>query len=217
MSSAKPDATKAPTVTTIDLLRHGACDGGQIFRGTTDSPLSNMGWRQMENAIKQLPEFNASQIISSPLSRCRNFAEKLGDQNKIPVDIERAFGEIHFGDWEGALTDDIFKQFPHAVEAFWSDPLENPPPNGETMEQFKERVIEGWKTLTSKNKGKHSLVITHGGVIRMILANLLQMPMRPLSYLAVPHACISRISIYHSEGHPDWPQLSWHRPLPEHL
>ena len=171
----------------------------------------------MAKAIGALPELNASRIISSPLRRCLDFAQELGDQQQITVTVAPTFGEIHFGDWEGALTDEIFKQSPKAVEAFWSDPLQNPPPNGETMEQFKERVIEGWETLISDRKGKHSLVITHGGVIRMILANLLQMPMRPLSYLSVPHACMSRISIYHSAGHPDWPQLSWHRPLPEHF
>lgn len=212
VSASKPNTDNTQSMTVIDLLRHGECEGGQIFRGTTDSLLSKTGWQQMQTAIESLPRFSAEHIVCSPLQRCADFAQSLSEQKQITHAIDHSFAEISFGDWEGKLTDEVYRQSPKAVEAFWSDPVAHPPPNGERMDAFQQRVINGWDNLVTTSKGQHTLLITHGGVIRIILANLLQMPMRPLSYLSVPYACMSRICIYHSHGHPDWPQLSWHRP-----
>ena len=38
-------------VTTVDLLRHGESEGGEIFRGSIDVPLTEMGWQQMQSAV----------------------------------------------------------------------------------------------------------------------------------------------------------------------
>ena len=37
--------------TLIDILRHGQCEGGEIYRGSTDVPLTDLGWQQMRNAV----------------------------------------------------------------------------------------------------------------------------------------------------------------------
>ena len=44
----KIDAKDNSRVTTIDFLRHGECEGGNIYRGSTDVVLSRCGYRQME-------------------------------------------------------------------------------------------------------------------------------------------------------------------------
>ena len=201
--------------TTIDLLRHGACEGGLIFRGSTDSPLTTAGRKQMHRAITERPDQTNKwqNIISSPLLRCHTFAQSLGNAYRCPVDIEPALQEIHFGDWEGQLTEKVQQQYPKDVSDFWQNPVTNTPPNGETLSDFHDRVISAWDSITQQHKGQHSLIITHGGVIRIILAHLLQMPLRPLSFLSVPNACLSQIKIFHQEGSSDWPQLIYHQPL----
>jgi len=195
-------------VTTIDLLRHGACEGGEIFRGSTDSPLSARGWQQMRDNLRSDDLWQ--QLICSPLQRCQAFTEQLADQRQLPWRAEAGFQEIDFGDWEGQLTADIARQHPDQIQRFWKDPVNNAPPGAETMQEFQQRVVASWQTLLAQHQGQSVLLISHGGVIRIILAALLQMPMRPLSFIAVPHASFSRIQIYHQPGQDDWPQLMFH-------
>lgn len=204
--------------TTIDLLRHGACEGGDIFRGSTDSSLSEIGQQQMLQALKNYPSNSPDsspawqQLICSPLQRCQTVAKQLAEQQKCNLHIEPALQEIHFGDWEGQLTDEVYQQSPEAVSAFWKNPVANTPPNGEPLVEFQQRIQNAWQQLLKQYRGQHCLVITHGGVIRLILAELLQMPLRPVSYISVPHACLTQIKIFHQPGDKDWPQLMFHRP-----
>lgn len=206
-------------ITTIDLLRHGACEGGQIFRGSTNSALTELGRKQMHRAITERPDQTNKwqHIICSPLQRCESFAQSLGQAYHCPVHTETSLKEIYFGDWEGLLTDDVQQVSPDTVEAFWQDPVHNTPPNGESLTDFRDRVASIWLEMLKQYKGQHSLVVTHGGVIRVLLAQVLQMPLRPLSFLSVPHACLSQIKIFHREGSPDWPQLIYHQPLHERV
>lgn len=198
--------------TTIDLLRHGHCDGGEIFRGHWDSALSAKGFEQMQKAIENSDGW--LNIYCSPSQRCLNFAKLTAEtRNLSQCTASDNFREISFGDWEGRLVADVIKENPVGVENFWADPQSYPPPNGETIESFNERVVAQWGSLVSEHKNQHTLLISHGGVIRCILAHVLGMGLRPLSRLSVPHACISRIQIFHEAGKPDWPQLISHQPL----
>ena len=202
-------------VTTIDLLRHGECEGGLIFRGHTDSPLSDLGWQQMQQAIAAYPQqaTHWQQIISSPLQRCSAFAQQLSQSHNAALLLKPGLQEISFGDWDGCLTEQVQQQQPTAVSNFWQNPAEHTPPNGEPLTDFQQRVVHSWQQLVEQYRGQHSLVVSHGGVIRIILAHILQMPLRPLSYLSVPHACLTQIKIFHQAGSPDWPQLIFHQPL----
>lgn len=200
------------TPTRIDLLRHGHCLGGEIFRGHTDSPVSPLGLQQMELALA--PEGGWQQILSSPAQRCLSFAQHFSQAERRPnAKIIDSLQEIYFGDWEGCEVDTIYQQDPTAVENFWQDPVHYPPTNGETMEKFNQRIVSAWHQILQQYRGQHILLISHGGVIRCILAHVLGMPLRPLSRLAVPHACLSRIDVFHKTGNDDWPQLVFHRPL----
>lgn len=195
--------------TSIRLLRHGICEGGNIFRGHWDSPLSSEGHQQMLAACTELQDIDV--IICSPLQRCRQVAEELAQQySNSDLLIEEGLKEINFGDWEGANIDSLMKSQQSQLEAFWSDPVSNSPPNGETMADFNQRVCQAWHNILQQYQHKQILLITHGGVIRCILADVLGMSLRPLSRISVPHACLSQIDIFHEVGKPDWPQLISH-------
>lgn len=209
-------------ITTIDLLRHGECEGGAILRGRTDSPLSPLGRQQMLDSIAALNNEQESnetsqrpwqQIIASPLQRCQRFANTLTQQENCSLRIDAGFQEIDFGDWDGQSIEGLEQHSSEAIAAFWQDPASNPPPQGETLKAFHSRVNHSWQALIQDGHAKHSLLITHGGVIKLILSELLQIPTTRLSSISVPHACLSRIQIFHREGSPDWSQLIFHRPL----
>jgi len=60
----------------VDLLRHGEPVGGRRYRGQTDDPLSDKGWKQMWTAVAGQQPWQV--IVTSTLSRCREFAWCMG-------------------------------------------------------------------------------------------------------------------------------------------
>ncbi|MGS2716995.1 histidine phosphatase family protein [Eionea flava] len=183
---------------TIDILRHGECEDGHCYRGKTDVALSDRGHEQMLSSIKNI-ETQWSYLVSSPLQRCALFAEKLSVHYDIPLHLERRIEELHFGDWEGNDIDVVWETQQTAVKNWFSDPVAFPPPNGERADTFATRVVNAIHELTDTLPLRHShiLLVTHGGVIRALLAHCLSMPLQKMGQLDVPYACISRIKINH--------------------
>jgi alpha-ribazole phosphatase/probable phosphoglycerate mutase len=180
-------------VTVIDLIRHGEPVGGALIRGKRDDPLSETGWKQMWAAVDG--ERPWQQIISSPLLRCANFAHALGSELNIPVTEEVRLSEIGFGEWEGVDLASLYRDCPEAIDGFWADPPNNPPPGGESFTLFQARVSEALNAILCDYAGKHLLLVAHGGVIRMIIAQVLSMPTEKIFRMEVPYAAVSRILV----------------------
>ncbi len=179
------------TDTVIDLIRHGEPEGGRMFRGVTDHPLSERGWEQMRLASASESGWQA--VVSSPLRRCTEFAETLAEARGLPLEQDPALREMNFGAWEGRAAEDILAHGPGDLAGFWADPENAQPPEGEALAEFRERVVAGWESLVGRYPGRHILVVGHGGAIRVILAHVLGMPLANLFRMEVPYACRSRI------------------------
>lgn len=183
--------------TTIDLLRHGACEGGEIYRGTTDVNLSAQGLEQMNRAVASPADWQ--HVISSPLVRCKNFAKTCSSNLELPLTIESGFREIDFGEWEGRLVADVWRDDRERVENFFADPAQASPPGGEHVNDVVTRVAGAWSELMSKHAGEHLLLVSHGGVMRILISYLLGMPLASISRLHVPYACMARLSVIHRD------------------
>lgn len=193
------------TVTTVDLLRHGACEGGYIYRGRTDVALSPEGWRQMEQAIGTTGGWQ--RVVTSPLQRCRLFAVHCAEQLRLPLAIVPELQEVNFGAWEGRLVQDVRQADPEFLSQYYDDPGAVTPPDGERTVDAQQRILRGWQALLRDFAGEHLLLVCHGGVIRLLLSHLLDMPLRASTRLNVPYASLSRVRIYHREGG-DYPVLT---------
>ncbi|MCG5529820.1 histidine phosphatase family protein [Halorhodospira halochloris] len=177
----------------IDLIRHGEPQGGRLYRGTKDDPLSERGWHQLHNAPLEAESYTA--IYTSPLRRCREFAESYGAAHQLPVTCEEGFKEIGFGDWEGLSPAQLAEQDPQGQANFWADPLTYTPPNAEPMVDFQARVIAAWDKIAASCRGEHLLIVGHGGLIRVVLAHLLSIPIQGFNRLYVPYASVSRVRV----------------------
>lgn len=181
-------------VTVIDLLRHGEPVGGRRFRGSLDDPLSTLGWAQMWAAVGEHCPWEA--IVSSPLSRCAAFAQALAERYALPLEIEPELREIGFGAWEGRTAAEIDAATPEVLGRFWRDPLHHPPPDGEPLPRFQVRVTGAWIDLLERHAGRHLLIVGHGGMIRMVLRHVLEMPLTRLWRLEIPYGALSRVRVY---------------------
>lgn len=181
--------------TTVDFLRHGEVMGGTYYRGSTDDPLTQHGRKQMRQAVS---EKNWDHIISSPLLRCNDFAKQLHKKTKIPITTDSDWREIHFGDWEGKMAEQINTE---ELMHFYQNPLQHSPNNAENFSDFISRTHLAWNNILQTHQGKHILVVTHAGVIRCLFSILLNLPLEKIFNLQIDHASITRFENFHDHPH----------------
>ncbi len=138
---------------------------------------------------------NWTHIISSPLLRCREFAQRTAKAVGLSLNIEDQWQEIDYGDWDGMAASEWRKVAADQFKAFRNDLSALAPPNGETYLDFRDRVLEAWKEIAKFDDGAHLLVVTHGGVLRVVLPTVLGMSLNRSFPLHIPFACFSRISL----------------------
>ena len=180
----------------IDLLRHGEVAAeGWAFRGRTDVPLSEKGWQQMRAVGTALKGERFDQVGTSPMQRCHDFAGELSAQQDFHLTVLEAMREMDFGAWENRGFKELEDQYGALLQRFWQSPVGICPPGGEPFDAFAERVTEGWKVWLDNVSGERRLLVAHGGVIRVLLAYFLDMPMAALWRLHLPHAAWCRVSL----------------------
>ncbi|MGJ8692287.1 MAG: histidine phosphatase family protein [Thalassotalea sp.] len=220
-----------PRQQSLYLLRHGKIEQAGVLAGHTDFPLSAEGYQQMLQQLEKLPSIN--QVICSPLTRCRAVATEFSKQQKIPLQLEPAIKEMHFGDWDGQSFEELWQNTKTlkgcGIGDFWQNPWQTPPPNGETMAAFTARVNNWWQqwlTLTPKlempsansaidnspsaNSSINTLVISHAGVIKHLLALIIGLDIKQnqqLNVFDIPYAGLIRIDVYFDENNKAWPKI----------
>ncbi len=179
----------------IDLLRHGKTVAGSAYIGSSDVALVDLGWQQMRSSIEQALKDNQQWdiILSSPLIRCADFAQKIADELDIPIVIENDLREYHFGDWEQMTALEVMEKFPGKLESFWQDPLNHTPSKGENLADFSNRIESAMLKVNQQYAQQRVLVICHGGVMRYLLSAKEQLPISSMLTFAVEHGQLIRL------------------------
>lgn len=171
----------------LDLLRHGETESGGGFRGSLDDALTARGWAQMRTAVEG---GRWDLLVSSPLQRCRAFAEELAQRQGIELELENDLRELHFGAWEGRSAAALMDGHSEALGRFWADPYAFTPPGGEPLSEFEARVLAAQRRLRQRHAGRRVLLVTHGGVIRLLLACARGLPRERLLQVDVGHGAL---------------------------
>ncbi len=183
----------------VDVLRHGEVAArGLAFRGRTDLPLSEAGWRQMRDVAAMMTatgEGDIARLASSPLRRCRRFAEMWAAEQGIGLEILDDMREMDFGEWDNRDLAELEREQGPALRRFREAPEGFTPPDGECFDAFVARVTACWRRWLADAKGGRHVLVTHGGVIRVLLAHALGAPMHAVWRLPAPYASWSRISV----------------------
>jgi probable phosphoglycerate mutase len=141
------------------LVRHGETpwNADRRFQGWTDVPLNDRGRSQALELRERLSATRFTGVWSSDLSRARDTA-RLAHGDPI---VDERLREIDFGDIEGDVWTDITPELRSRLVEFDGFCA----PNGESAAHFRARVHEFLNELVD---GDH-LVVTHGGVVRMLV------------------------------------------------
>ncbi|MFP4604010.1 MAG: alpha-ribazole phosphatase [Bacteroidales bacterium] len=157
----------------IYLIRHTKPDvPEETFYGQADVDVIKKNFVEQSARIQtKLPLEKTDLIISSPLQRCLKLAKEIQSNQKI--DTDPRIKELNFGDWE-------LKKWNSTDRTKMQEWTENftkmPAPNGESHLQLYNRSVEFWNELLSKQLTTVG-IITHAGVIRSLLAFMLDMPL----------------------------------------
>lgn len=184
--------------TYLDLMRHGVCAGGHIFRGNNDVALTELGHTQMQQVVGQCADW--SLIVTSPLQRCAQFARALAQQRAIDCMVDERLRELDFGDWEGQEIAAVWRNDSARMQAWSRDPSRNAPPSGETLAGLAQRVQACIDDLLQAYCGQRLLLVTHGGVMRVALGQALDIPLSCVNRLDVPYACLSTLAVFDDDA-----------------
>lgn len=190
-ASTPPPLSDQPI--TVDFLRHGQVATPNLFCAPSNEPLGIHGWKQMTLAT-QHGAWDV--VISSPSRRCHDFARLLAQRQNCPFVVDERFGEMHFGDWIGKTQAEIWEQEPELMQQLWYQPRRFIAPNGEAMEDFITRVYEGWEALQQTYAGQRVIVLTHAGVMRVIIAKVLDILYQKTLRIDIGYAQITRVRVY---------------------
>jgi broad specificity phosphatase PhoE len=95
------------------------------------------------------------------------------------------------------------------LAAWWVNPAQVIPTGGEGFGDFRARVLDAWAELARAYRGERVLVVTHAGVIRVILAHVLQMSDERLLALNVEYGGLTRLRVLRDRGG-EWTSLLAH-------
>ncbi|MDH5528156.1 MAG: histidine phosphatase family protein [Nitrospirota bacterium] len=157
---------------TLFLIRHGQSEGAGTLSGHSDPPLSAAGHLQAVDASRALERVPLVAVYSSDLARARDTARAVAAPHTLSEQLESDLRERHFGAWEGMRAAELHAADPDAVTRLWSDP-EFAPPQGEAFAAVVRRVNRARHAITRRHAGFPVVLVTHAGVLRAVLADLL--------------------------------------------
>ncbi len=162
------------------ILRHGAVEipDPKPFIGQMELPMTDEGRRQIERSARWLKEREISHIVSSPVGRCKESADIIAQElGGVEIEIVRQFQEINLGKWQGMTVADVQRFFPGAYEARGRNLDQYRPAGGENFQDLQVRVHPAFINLTRTKEGNIAIV-AHAATNRVLLAWLLQMPIK---------------------------------------
>lgn len=160
------------------LVRHGYTQWNKEHRylGSTDLPLVPGEAERLEKLQTQpLLGGGFRSVYCSDLRRCRETLAALVPHLIPQAVYDSRLREMNFGAWEGCMYDHL-KDDP--LYRSWIDnPGSATPPQGEAWTQFAARVDHFWTQLQREAEAPavpRILLVTHGGVIRQLLAQIIE-------------------------------------------
>ena len=175
------------TPTRLILVRHASTQHSaqRRFSGRNDLPLSPAGERQAAALADRAKSFgDVAAVVSSPLSRARQTADRIAGALGLGVDISDGMIETDFGAWEGLTIDEVQRRWPDELTAWFATPDGAPP--GE---------------LIAARPGATVVVVSHVTPIKTLIRVALDAPVAAMTRMHLDPASVS-IADYFADGTP---------------
>jgi probable phosphomutase (TIGR03848 family) len=184
---------------TVVLARHGrtAANASGVLAGRTKGvALDDLGLAQARAAGERLAGVPVAAVVTSPLERCRHTAREIARMlpDRLRPATERGLLECDYGEWTGRDLASLAK------DPMWATVQAHPSaaafPGGESMAAMAARAVEAvrrWDALVEAEHGPDAVwvAVSHGDVIKAILADALGMHLDAFQRIVVDPASLS--------------------------
>ena len=160
-------------MTRVILVRHGQSQANAdgVLAGRLESPLTAIGRDQALDVGRRLADLPLARAVVSPVLRTRQTADLALHARDVPIVVDDGVSEVDYGDWTGKGLADL------ATEPLWAQVQRHPAgvtfPNGESMAAMSARAVAAVRGHAAEVQDAALLVISHGDLIKAILADAL--------------------------------------------
>ncbi len=180
----------------VYLVRHAEtnwnADGR--FQGQVDTELSPLGRRQAVALGARVAALSPVSLCTSDLSRARETADLAGSVAGLTAEPDRAFREVHVGQWQGLTFDEVRTSMPDSFAEWLSGRPGFRFPRGETYEEAAARAMERLEALAAVHRGGRLVIVSHGGVLRAVISSILGLDHSHRGRMTLTNAGVSAIA-----------------------
>jgi broad specificity phosphatase PhoE len=183
--------------TEIILCRHGQTDWNTEgrYQGRTDVPLNAYGRQQARDLSARLADQTIHAVYSSTLERAYDTALEIAKPHNLEVRRDPRLDEIDQGLWEGLRHDEIALRHPEKLAAWQDHPIDLRLPEGETLEEVRERVRNALDDMLMLHQGLIICVVAHSVSMAVIKHELQGLSLRDALASLPANASWERITI----------------------
>lgn len=177
------------------LIRHGETQANVagLYSGHAPTPLTTRGIEQAKTLKTLLGQVPFEQVLCSELERAQHTARLVLEDRDIPLLAKPELNEMFFGDWEMRHHRDLTLEDAENYAAWCNDWQNATPTNGEGFQAFAQRVEQVVELLADYKHLSHVLMVSHQGVLSLLIARLLAMPAAAMWHFRVEQGCWSVI------------------------
>jgi len=183
------------SATRLCLVRHGetAWNAEGRVQGQLDVPLSAVGLAQARAVAAALAGERFAAIYSSDLTRVRQTAEPAAGRLGLPLALDAALRERHYGMFERHTYAEVRERYPMEYARFRDKDLDFDFVSGESLRAFAARALACVAALIERHAGESILVFTHGGVLEMVYRHASGRTLSSARDFEIPNAALNRV------------------------
>ena len=202
LKKAEPDVTLLGQAgCRVYLIRHGETANAKdhALNGHFDIELSSKGEDQIHAVAEVLKHSPIKAVYSSDLKRTCDSADIISKHHDLKPVCYPELRELSFGKWEGLSLNELNSKYPGEIEKRFANPATFQAEGGETLNQLIERALPKYDQIIANHPGEEIVIMSHGGVNRVILGHLLGIPLNNVFRITQENAGLNIIQYYNNQ------------------
>ena len=177
------------------LVRHApTAETGKVLTGRTPGVGLHAEGRAIAEALGlALARKQVDSVYSSPVLRCRQTAASIAGPHTLKPVTVGGLAEVDYGAWAGRTLKSLSRT------KLWAELFVAPSrvrfPDGETLREVQARAIAACEEIAARHPKDHVAVVSHGDVLKAILAHYLGTPLDLFQRIHVGTASLSIVDV----------------------
>jgi probable phosphoglycerate mutase len=180
------------------LVRHGHVEGiaPPRFRGRKDVPLTALGSRQAAATADRIAaEWRVDAVYTSPMSRSRDTARAIAGRQELSPHPLPELLDVDYGEWSWKTHEEVRRHWQALYDQWFGAPHLVRIPGGDTLHDLALRAGDFVRLMLASHDGETVVAVGHDSVNRIILLQLLDLPLSQYWRIDQYPCCINEIDI----------------------